>query len=313
MNVKKSLRLSVTNWQLTIKVICTQLFTISAFVGIAAVFMTGTINNVIKAIQQTSVLENFQNLILHFNLEQFDTEEFIGQLSVFVNSVSEALSLVPNFYKQVVFAGIFIILGVFVTKLVSGFCDLALISSLNEFMLTSSNRPYFWWYSHNIVKSLLFQLLYLSLTFFWDFFNIIGVVAMYLFILSSLGGMGVAIAVAIYLLLTSLRLTIFAFWLPSYANENRQLTHALADALKTIVDRFVWIFLQTLVISVVYGTLLVCIILYLNSIWIFVVAIAVGLYAFYMLKCMNIVEYYEAKGKAYFVKPIKLNYEDINK
>lgn len=312
MNIRKTLRLSASNWKLTIKAVMTQLITISAFIGIAAIFMTSSINNAINAIKSTEVLENLQNLISQLNTAGFNSETFSDSVMVFVASVQEALELMPNFYKNFVLTGILLITGAFVGKLVNGFWDLAITNSLNEFMTTSNSRPYFWWYTHSIGKSVLFQLLYIALTFFWDIFNIIGTGALFLLMPSALNGIGIAIALTIFLILTTLRLTVFAFWLPAYSSGELTLTQSLKDGLKAVIDKFAVVFMQTFVVVFIYGILLAIIILSLNSIWIFIAAIAIGLYVYYILKCMNVVEYYEAKGKAYFVKPVKLDLKELD-
>lgn len=299
-----------------LKGILTQLIIISIVVAIAALSFSGLVNGLSDILSKLSINENINLLISDFIAEDFSAETMANDLTNFIFQVKEVLSEAQGLFRSLLWANLLIILMVCAYRYLLGFTDIPTVEHLSEFMQTGNARPFTWYFFKKFPDSAKFLLAQMAITTLIDGMILFGAIGFYVFVLSSMRTIGVILAVLLLLFTYSVRQALFAFWLPELVTKNVGIMQAFRNGLTKIINHF-WSVLWKTLSLIGLSSILTILINYLlqdfvTFNWLAAILTAIiNLYSFYLIKCVNMVEYFETENSPYFITKLKLDIPDL--
>ncbi len=238
--------------------------------------------------------EGFSEVLRKFVFTVYDLFD-----SLFVNC--------PEYLSKPVVIYVGIAIFYFLFRLFDGLFDFSTTVGLKEFMKCGRPSPYLWGIYKNFGKFITYELLYILVTTIADAVICFAVIGAYVSFLVELKLLGVIITVVFALLCFAFRGAVFAFWAAERVVEDESVGKSLKNSLKLITDRFFPVFVSTFITLLLCLTTVVLLRLFVgNPIVSWVLSLASVLISGYELRCMDLVQYAEAKGKPYFTKKLDL-------
>ena len=301
-------RIASRNLALLGKTFLTQLITLAIVVGLAFVSLNETISGVAETLNRTGILLQLQNVGNTLFSGNFEISVFEQAVSEFLRSIEKAVQAVPDFYAKFTVSYLAFFVALTIGKYLNGFADLPICYCLNEFMSASVRGHYVWAYFKYFGHSALYYLFYMLLSFPMDLLIFAGAVGLYLLFLSPLGLFGVILALALFLVFYAGRIALFSMWLPTFIDEGNGVGSSLKNGLKNAVDVFPSVFWKTLVCVAVAFALMLIALITLPLGWFAGISVVLFLLTYFLLKCLNMVEYFSLKGKKYFKSKIRIDF-----
>lgn len=301
----KALVLSANNWKVMVKALFCQVLILVLVTGFCFLVFGGLVDEIVQAFSSVNGNEFLSEIFTSIQNGTFYGDTFLENLRVFVSRLKEAAEAIPNVWNRVEVSYASCILLVFVYRLLISFSDVAVGFQLHEFMTSNSERPFLWYAVKKFGESWRFIFAQMLLTLPLDALILVGGVGIGFLFAISLKAWGILPAAIIILFLYASRQTYCAFWLPALVSEDLNVRQSLTKGISTIPYRFWRVFWKTLVVVCIMLAIAVLSVLYVrNPIWKLVVGTVPNLVLFFLLKCINFVEYFEATSRPYFFKKV---------
>lgn len=166
---------------------------------------------------------------------------------------------------------------------------------------------YLWGIYKNFGKFASYQFPYIFVTLVSDLFVFFAIVGAYLSVFVELKLAGLIITAVMALICFSFRMSLFSFWAVERIYSGEGVVISFRNSLKLIIDRFFPVFASTFItLFLCLATLVLLRLFVSNRIVSWALSFASILISFYELRCMNLVQYYEAIEKPYFTKKLDL-------
>ncbi len=312
MKFSDTFRIASRNLKLLGKTFLTQLITLAIVVGLAFVSLHETISGVVDTLNRTGVLLQLQNVVNTLFTGNFEMALFEQAVADLLHSIEAAVSAVPDFYAKFTLSYMSFFMALAIGKYLNGFADLPICYCLNEFMSASVGGQYVWAYFKHFGSSALYYLMYMLLTFPLEMLIFTGAIGAYLLFLSPLGLTGIILTLVLVLLFYAGRITLFSMWLPTFIDEGSGVKKSLKSGLKNAIDVFPSVYWKTLALVAGAFALMLTALLTLPLGWFAGITVVLFLLAYFLLKCLSMVEYYSLKGKKYFKTQMHVELKDQN-
>lgn len=305
MKIRNSLRISGSCWQLWLKTMLLQIVIIAIVVALCVMLFGSLVPAVFDALNKLQLGEFLSDTITSIANGTFDAQEFSAALEQKVNEIKQAIESIPNLFNRIEISYVIMLVIMCVYRMLIAAPDLTTALSLNEFMTTNARRPFTWYFLKRFWTSFKFVLLQFLVTFPLDLIVIFASVGFYLLFLITFKWWTVIPAMIIALALYTLRFCLFAFWLPSIA-DGMSVKDALTNNFAKLPGHFWSVYYKTFIVLAILMIAVTVGNYFLLSEWTAVVSAILSLIAFYIIKCINMVEYFEANNRPYFSKRVNI-------
>ncbi len=307
MRFAKSLRLSVSCWPVMLKGLFAQLLIIALVVAVAFLLFGPLVSDIVALADQLQLGELVSDTVISIADGSFNASEFSEVLETKLAEIKAGIEAIPNMWNRVEVSYVILIIIVCVYRMMVSGADVAVACQLEEFMTSNASRPFTWFFFKKSGKSFKFVLMQFIISFPLDLIVAFSTIGFYLLFLITFRWWTIFPAVAIALVMYAVRQTVFAFWLPSIASEETSVSASLTNGLSKIPGDFFRVFFKTFLIILVMEAVSICLTVFLKDKVLGVaISAVVNLLGFFLIKCVNMVEYFETCGKAYFYKRVDI-------
>ncbi len=298
---KNTFKLLINNFSSVWKILLYKIIVFICIMGLTTVVSLPIINTLINQGFFGFLQENLSKMFLNFN---------------FNNLIEILILIAKKFYEIIVNANLmplFLAVGIVSVTLyyfVDGLCTLPVTDDVRSFMSTTLKLGFMNCYVANFGKSVKYGLVKLITIYIWDLIIAFGAVGIY--ILLSKSFIAPLICILYVLLMIALKITITAGWEVSMAVNNYGVFTAIKKGTKAICRKFLSIFSNSLVISVLLFILNMFAVFFTFGVAL-VIILPMSLLTIIIFK--NVV-YYECLGMRYYcdgqniIMPKKLEEQD---
>lgn len=301
----KPLSLATFNWKVLIKSILYQILLVALVLALGFTIFGRLIDDMIQLIKDNHVADFVSNTISSIINGEFDSTEFTTNLNEVISNWQEGISSLHHPYGVMEISYVLFVLIVVLYRLLVSLTDVSVACQLDEFMTSNATRPFTWFFFKKQGRTWQFALLQTAFALPLDILIVTGSIGFYLLFLIAFNWWTIIPVLVIVLLLYAVRLTTFAFCLPAVSCENTSTREAFRRGLSLIFRRFWRVFWKTLVVvcmMVVVSVLaIVCI---SNTLVTSIVFTIPNFVLFFYLKCINMVEYFQADNRPFFHKSL---------
>lgn len=309
--MKKSIVLAAFNWKVLIKSILFQILLVALVLALGYTIFGNLVDDLIRVINDNHIADFAADTINAIIEGEFDSALFTTRLNEVISNLQDGISSLRHPYGVVELTYILFVVILIIYRLLVSLTDVAVVCQLDEFMTSNATRPFTWFFFKKQGRTWQFALLQASLTLPLDVLIVTGSVGFYLLFLIAFNWWTIIPVGIIALLLYAVRLTLFAFCLPAVVCEELSTREAFKRGLSLIVNRFWRVFWKTLIVVCIMAVLSVLSIMYIGNTWITSVAVTVPNFILYFyLKCVNIVDYFQADNRPFFYKRVDIEGTD---
>ncbi len=302
---KKALVLSAYNWKVMLKALVCQVLILASVAALCFLIFGGLVEDCLQIFSDVNLGVFLSETIQSIMNAEFDINEFSAKLSEVVEQTRDAIESIPNIWNRVEVSYVACICLFLLYRMLVSFSDLSAGYQIQEFMTSNARRPFLWYFVKKFTDSLKFVCLQTLLALPLDIFVILVSLGICVSFAIFIGWRSVIPAIVVLLILYSARHAYFAFWLPTATTEDLSVSESLTKGVSLIPYRFWNVFWKTFVIVCVMAA---CISLSLvftqNSVIKFILCTVPNLVLFFILKCVNFVEYFTATNRAFFYKKV---------
>lgn len=312
---KKALVLSAYNWKVMLKALICQVLILALISSLCFLIFGGLVEDCLGIFTSVNFGEFISNTIKSVVNAEFNVDEFSSQLSEVVEQTRAAIESIPNMWNRVEVSYVACICLFLVYRMLVSVSDLSVGFQIQEFMTSNATRPFSWYFVKKFQSGLKFVCLQTLLALPLDFFIILVSVGVCVSLAVFIGWWSVVPAIVVLLLLYAARHTYFAFWLPVATTEGLSVSKSLTKSVSLIPYRFGHVFWKTLMLVCVMGACISLSVVFVeNSVLKVVLCTVPNLVLFFILKCVNFVEYFTATNRAFFHKKVDVaGTESFNK
>ncbi len=301
----KCLSIATHNWGYFVRALFIQAVIIAILVGVCSVFIPPLVNSVYDVIIELDITSFVEEFLAVYNQGNFASSELADLLTDKIDDIEDVLLSMPELLKSFessLFVFFMILCGY---RMLVSLPDVPTVCCIDEFMSCNSRRPVIWYFAKKIGVTIKFCLVQFLIAFPLDLIVVFATVG-FAFIFAMFWGVGsMYVAVAVGVVLFSIRYTMLAFWLPSIVVEDMGVHRALQNNFAVLSKCFLPLFIRNAIVVslILVGSL------FINSYFLFditatIITTVVVLLLFYIIKCINITAYYEATERPYFSKKI---------
>ena len=303
MRFKKEIGLSLVCWKTLLKAMVAQLFTVAATVAIAMMVL----GDVLPYVAELGVFDALHQAARGIADGTFTSGDFAALLDDVVAKFQGVTERLPDFLARIEFVYFVLIVLLIVYRMLVAITDLPVYCAVNEFMTTNGKRPFLWYFFKKFGKSVKFSAMQALIALPLDLATIFTTIGFFLLFLLPFGGLWTLIvSLAVGLFLYSLRLTLTSFWAPAVVADDLKVSVALRRGVAAVTENFWHGFYKNALVATLALVCGLALNLLWESAWAAVVSVVLGFVLFYLLKCVNLVEYFETKGLPYFYKKISI-------
>lgn len=302
---RKSLILAANNQKVALKALACQVCILALAVACCYLFFGSVTEDIVNVFAAGEWGKFLTETVKSVADATFDGDAFAQGLADCIEKTRTAIEAIPNMWNQVEISyALFFVIVLFYRVLIAS-SDVAVSFQLNEFMNSDTARPFTWFLFKKFWESLKFSLLQTAVALPLDFVTLSGAGVIMLVFALTLRWWAIIPAAVILLVMYSIRLAFLAFWLPAVSEGELKISAALKKGLATIPYRFWHVFWKTFLLIILMSAIFVVGIVFIeNSILAAIVCIVPNLVIFFLLKCVNFVEYYEALRLPYFYRHV---------
>lgn len=303
----KSFTLAANNWKVMLKALMCQLIILALIVACSFLIFGDVTDNIINVFTAGGWEEFLSDTVKSVGDATFNGSIFASELTSCIEKTQAAIEAIPNMWNTVEVSYISFLVLCLLYRVLISLSDVAVSFQLNEFMTSNAERPFVWFFFKKFWESLAFSALQTAVTLPLDILVLSGATVICLVFVLTLKWWSIIPAAIILLVLYSARLAYFAFWLPAVAAEEMKIPQALKKGLSISPYRFWHVFWKTFVIIVLMAAIAVVGVVFVqNNVLKMVVGVVPNLILFFLLKCVNFVEYFEAAHRPYFYKRVEV-------
>ncbi|MCM1043535.1 MAG: hypothetical protein NC350_04945 [Corallococcus sp.] len=313
MRFGKAFGLSATCWKLMVKTVVCQVLLIALVIALCLLIVGGLFETVMTAVNEIRFAEAVETVVDGIKSGNFNGD-ILGQAAdILLQDFGKVLEQLPQLFGRMELAYLMLILIYVACRMLVASSDIAVYCSLGEFMTTNYIRPFTWYFVKKLGKSFRFVLLQAVTAILLDFVIIFSTVGFSLLLL-PFGSWTFVPALVLGIALYAMRLTLLSLWAPSIVMENVGVGKGLGNGFASVTKCFWSVYVKTFAVVCVMAIVTVGANWLLPSAITAAVTAAIDLIAFYLLKCVNMVEYFESKQLPYFYKKLKMfGLEEVEK
>lgn len=299
----KAMGLAVHNWKVMVKALICQILILALIIALCYLIFGSFVDDVINVLAAGEWGKFLSETVESVANATFNGNDFAEKLAANIEKTQQAIEAIPNIWNRVEVSYVSFIALLLLYRILISFSDVAVSFQLEEFLTSNTARPFTWFLAKKFGESCKFSLLQMAVTLPLDILVLLGSTGICLIFVLTLKWWSIIPAVFILLILYSARLAYFAFWLPAISADNLTVSQAFKKGLATIPYRFWQVFWKTFVMICLMAAIFLASVLYLqNHVLKFVLSVVPNLILFFLLKCVNFVEYFENAHRPYFVK-----------
>ena len=307
----KSLKLASHNWKVLLKSILYQALLLALFIALGNLIFGRFFDEITKLIRENHVRDFLYNTINSIFSAEFNSEQFAAELVDVIAKIQQAISSVGAPWGGVTLSYVLVIVIFVIYRILVSLVDVACGHQLEEFMTANAERPLTWFFIKKQGRSWKFVLLQTAFVLPLDILIFSGSVGFYLLFLIAFNWWTIIPVAVIAFLFYVMRQTLFAFCLPAVVCEDLPTGKAFSLGLSKIMARFWHVFWKTLVVMCLMVVITVVSLMFIkNPIVSTIVLIVINFVLFFYLKCVNIVEYFQADNRPYFYKRVDIEGTD---
>lgn len=301
----KSLSLAGKNWKVLVKSLICQVLVLAMVIALGVLLFGHFIEDAFGILSDAGVKEFASETITSIMNGTFDSKTFTADLSLLIDKLQHSIASIENFFHSVELTYVALVLMLCIYRLLVALPDVAAACQLEEYMTSLSERPFMWFYFKKQGRSWKFVLLQFAWAFPLDVLLATGCIGFYLLFLIAFNWWTIIPVAVLLIVLYSLRLTLFAFCLPSVACEDMSCGKAFKNGISKLIGSFWKVAWKTLIVVTVIVALSLVSLLYVeNAILMVIISAVPNFILFFVLKCINMVEYFNATERAYFSKSV---------
>ena len=302
----KSLKLASHNWRVLIKSIIYQAVLLALIIALGVLIFGNLADDLLHVWSENNVADFVNNSLNSIVSGEFNSDVFADELGALIANVQQSISDIQLPWGGVALSYVAICAILVVYRLLVSITDVTVDCQLNEFMTSNANRPFTWYFFKKQGRTWQFALLQAAFAIPLDVLIICGSVGFYLMFLLAFNWWTIIPVAVLAVLFYVVRLTLFAFCLPSVACEEDMSTRdAFKHGLSTVVGRFWHVFWKTLIVVALMAAISIISILFVqNTIAKAILSTVPNFVLFFYLKCVNIVEYFRADNRPFFYKRV---------
>lgn len=233
----------------------------------------------------------------------FNSTAFTSQLNALISALQEKISSVEIPFGGATLSYVIVMLVYVVYRLFVSYTDVTAACQVAEFMDSNASRPFVWYLFKKQGRTWQFSCLQLLIAMPLDILIVSGALGIYLLFLIAFGWWTIIPVVVLMVVLYAVRHTLCAFCLPAVACEDMPAHKAFRQGLSQVILRFWRVFWKTFTVVCVMVVISVLSIMFVdNRIALTVLITVPNFVLFFYLKCINMVEYFEANDRPYFSK-----------
>ena len=304
----KPLILASHNWKVLLKSILYQVLLLALTIALGYVIFGKLVDDLILIYNENNITDFAYNTINAIFAGEFDGTQFATDLGVLISSVQDSISGIDLPWGGVTMSYVMFCVIFVGYRLLVSITDVATGCQLEEFMTSNAERPFTWYFVKKIGVSWKFSLLQTALVLPFDILIIFGSVGFYLLFVLAFQWWAI-IPVAVFALLFYVaRLSVFAFCLPAVVCQDDMSTRrAFKQGLSKAFGRFWRVFWKTLIVVTLMAVISVISIMFVsNSLLSTALTTVPNFVLFFYLKCVNLVEYFQADNRPYFYKRMEV-------
>ena len=307
----KALRLSVINWRSMLNALGIQLCIFLATATFGVLVFGDYAVELFNVFTQSGIGDFASKIILSLQAQTFDSAAFSAELSGVVSNLHNAIGAMKISSQSLGLAYLSLVATLFFYRILISLTDVTVASQIAEFMNSTARRPFIWYFVKRQRRAWAFSVFQCLIASILDVLIVFGTIGIYLMFLVVFSWWTIIPAVAIGAILYSMRLTFMSFCLPSITCEAQMTpSKALTNGLSQIFYHFGKVLWKTIVVIVLLAAIMVASVYVENQFLSAVMIFVPNMYAFYLLKCVGMVEYFEANQRPYFYKKIAIEGTD---
>lgn len=311
MNIPKALRLSLSNFMLLIVALLAQLITLAIIICLFTLILQASIAPIIEELQLYEFAIIFENLGAELANPDFSAVALGTILDQLIESIGLVAANINNINLKLTITIVLFLISLVVAKFFVGVNDIPTIAGFSQYMNNNARSPYMITYAKTFTKSLFYQLQYMLLTLLIDVILVFGLLFMLAILLIPFGIVGIIIMFIFAVIIASVRLTVFAWWMPCMVSEKHSIATALRKSLKAICDEFFSVFIQTAVIVAIGAIISITVLLLVSPLAGLITSVAIIILFGFVLKAVYMVSYYEYLNKPYYVSKLDVGIKKV--
>lgn len=307
----KSLSLASFNWRVLLKSILCQILLLALVLALGFTIFGNLIDDLIKLFNDNHISDFVSETIGAIVAGEFDSAHFTTQLNEVISNWQDGITSVRHPFGVVELTYILFVAIFVLYRMLVSVTDVTVECQLEEFMTSNASRPFSWFFFKKQGRTWQFVLLQTAFCLPLDILVVTGSIGFYLLFLIAFNWWTIIPVCVIALLMYTVRLTFFSCCLPAVACEAMPTRDAFKHGLSVAIKRFWHVFWKTLIVVCVMVVLSVLSIMYIENTWVKTVVSTVPNFVLYFyLKCVNIIEYFQADNRPFFYKRIDIEGTD---
>ena len=307
----KPLSITAFNWKVLIKSILCQILMLALMLALGFTVFGNLIGDAIRFVNENHVTDLLYKLINAILGGEFDGAAFTEELNQVSSNLRDGIAQLRHPFGVIELTYVVFVLFVVLYRLLVSLTDVTVTCQLDEFMTSNASRPFTWFFFKKQSQSWKFALLQTAIALPLDVLIITGSLGFYLIFLIAFNWWTIIPVCVIALLLYAIRLTFFAFCLPAVVCSDLKPRDAFKLGLSQIVNRFWHVFWKTLIVTCLMVVISVLSIMYISNTWVMTVVLTIPNFVlFFYLKCINVVEFFQANNRPFFYKRVDIEGTD---
>ena len=307
----KSLSIASYNWKTLLKSLFCQLLVLVLMLAFLILVFGALATEILQVITQSNLTDFINSTVSSIVDGTFDSSVFTAELNTLIQNLQDSIKSIRYPWGGVTFSYIVVLITFIVYRLFVSYTDVTVACQVEEFMTSNAERPFLWFLLKKQGRTWQFVCMQILFTLPLDIMILAGALGIYLLFLIAFNWWTIIPVAVLMVLLYAVRHTLFAFCLPAVACENIPTRQAFKSGLSQIIFRFWRVFWKTLLIVCVMLVISVVSIMFVDNRWALTALLtAPNFVLFYLLKCVNMVEYFEANKRPYFHKRVVIEGTD---
>lgn len=304
----KSLSIASFNWKVLFKSLFCQVLVLVLILAFVVTVFGGLATDILNVITASGIADFIQQTVSAIIDGTFDSSVFTQNLNGLISNIQQNIGSIRHPWGGMTLSYILVFVTMLVYRLFVAYTDVTVACQIEEFMTSNAERPFLWFLLKKQGRTWGFICLQLVLTLPLDIILLTGSIGLYLLFLVAFRWWTIIPAMIILVLLYAARQTMFAFCLPSVVCEETSVRQAFKKGLSQIAFRFWHVFWKTLIIMCLMLVISLVGVMFVGNGWALTAVVTVpNFILFFVLKCVNFVEYFESNNRPYFHKRIAID------
>ena len=307
----KSISVAAYNWKVLLKSILVQILLVALVLALGFTLFGNLVGDLIEVINANHIADFVSQTINQIIDGTFESAQFSERLNEVITNWHDGIASLRHPFGMVSLTYVLFVLMVLLYRLLVSLTDVTVACQLDEFMTSNASRPFLWYFIKKQGRTWQFALLQTALALPLDVLILSGSVGFYLLFLIAFNWWTIIPVCVIALLMYTVRLTLLGFCLPSVVCKDMPTGAAFTEGLSFIFKRFWRLFWKTLIVVCLMVVICVVSIMFVQNNLVVTILITIPNFVlFFYLKCVNIVDYFQAANRPFFYKRVDIEGTD---